>query len=44
MLKLTKNDGSMISTFHDVYSKKEEYEQALKLLEYMIFCRKAISL
>lgn len=40
LLKLTKNNGGLISTFHDVYSKKEEYEQALKLLEYDILSGK----
>lgn len=40
LLKLTKNNGGLISSFHDVYSKKEEYEQNLKLLEYDILSGK----
>lgn len=40
LLKLTKNNGGLISSFHDVYSKKEEYEQDLKLLEYDILSGK----
>lgn len=40
LLKLTKNNGGLISAFHDVYSKKEEYEQDLQLLEYDILSGK----
>lgn len=40
LLKLTKNNGGLISSFHDIYSKKEEYEQNLKLLEYDILSGK----
>ena len=40
LLKLTKNNGGLISSFHDVYSKNEEYEQNLKLLEYDILSGK----
>lgn len=40
LLKLTKNNGGLISAFHDVYSEKEEYEQDLKLLEYDILSGK----
>ena len=40
LLKLTKNNGGLVSEFHEVYSDKEEYEEYLELLEYDILSGK----